>query len=135
MIILKLVDGRTGKEIETTQRRVDNWLKRNPGAYQKGDQIYTRHNKILYTITSRESKSRQKHNWLYKLNFWVHGTYEGDDISMGVKFKYHPTKVEIEKIIKRHYEKHCTDPEAVYKTMGNDWNLYDLATDKIVESK
>ena len=110
-------------------------MDRNPPVRQEGKQFIGRSGKVLYTIISKESRPQRKHNWLYELRYWVHGTYEGDDIEMRVKFKYHPTKAEVEKFIKKSYQKHCTDPEAIYKTMGNDWQLWELATNKSVPPK
>jgi len=135
MIILKLRDERKNKEIETTQRRLDNWLGRARGITKKGNQYLSISGQVLYTILSRESQPRRKHNWLYELRFWVHGTYEGDDIEIRVKYKYHPTKKEIEETIKKSYNKYCTDPKAIYPNMGNDWKLWDLSTTESVEPK
>jgi len=135
MIIVKLRDERKNKEIETTQRRLDNWLGRCPTVSRSGDQYVSVNGKVLYTILSRESQPRRKHNWLYELRYWVHGTFEGDDIECRAKFKYHPTKIEVEKIIKKSYLKYCTEPDVIYETMGNDWKLWDLSTTKSVEPK
>ena len=47
MIILKLRDERKNKEIETTQRRVDNWLGKDLGIIKRGNQ-YIKGGRILY---------------------------------------------------------------------------------------
>lgn len=134
MIILKLRDERKNKEIETTQRRMENWLSKCFHITQKGNQFVDKATgRVYYTILSRESQPRRKHNWLYELRYWVHGTYEGDDIEFRVKFKYHPKKAEVERFIKNSYQKHCTDPKTIYKTMGNDWKLWDLNSNTSVE--
>jgi len=135
MIILKLKDERKNKEIETTQRKMDNWLAKCPNVSQSGDQYVHTNGRVLYTILSRESQPRQKHNWLYELRFWVHGTFEGDDIEIRVKYKYHPTKKEIEETIKKSYDKYCREPDTIYENMGNDWKLWDLSTTESVEPK
>jgi len=136
MIILKLRDERKNKEIETTQRRMDNWLSKCFHITQKDNQFVDKATgRVYYTILSRESQPRQKHNWLYELRFWVHGTFEGDDIECRVKFKYHPTKIEVKKIIKKSYLKYCMEPDTIYENMGNDWKLWDLSTTESVEPK
>ena len=86
MIIVKLRIEKSGKEIETTQRRINNWLGKCPTINRNGNQYVSINGEVLYTILSRESKPRQKHNWLYELRFWIHGTFEGDDIEYRVKF-------------------------------------------------
>ncbi len=135
MIIVKLRIEKTGKEIETTQRRINNWLGRNSNISRSGDQYVSTNGKTLYTIISRESKPRQQHNWLYELRFWIHGTFEGDDIETRVKFKYLPKKEEIKEIIKKAYRKYCMEPEEIFKTMGDDWKLWDLSNSTSVEPK
>lgn len=62
----------------------------------------------------------------WKLVFWVHGTWEGDDLCYEVKFVKKPTKDLIEKVMWWVYKKQCEDPEGVFQNMKNDYGLVRL---------
>lgn len=104
-----------------SQRNYNKWLKQHM-MFVRGNKVFHmgRH---AFTILKVWDEKKPKPVWKYELRFWIHGTYEGDDLPMGAKFTYKPTEEEIGNIIKKAYKKHSYDPEEMYKNMGDDWQL------------
>jgi len=115
-------DSKRGEVFRLKEKDFDEWFtkisrvaRRESKAFVKGLSFY-RNGKLLFTWTIRK-QTKPKPVWKYKLIFWIHGTYEGDDICMESKFTYKPTEVEIEKVMWKFYQKHCTDPKEIFPNM------------------
>jgi len=102
-------------------RKITKIAQRESKAFVKGLSFY-RNGRVLFTWTFKDVRPA-KPVWKWKLTFWIHGTYEGDDIPMGTKFTYKPTQEEIEKIMWKQYQKHCPEPEEVFPNMKSDYTL------------
>ena len=109
------------KDFSEWFQKITRIAERESKAFVKGFTFY-RNGKVMFTWTFKELQ-KPKPIWKYELIFWIHGTYEGDDIAMNTKLTYKPTKKDIEKIMWRYYKKHCTDPEAIFPNMKSDYTL------------
>lgn len=101
--------------------KISRVAQRESKAFVRGFSFF-RNGKILFTWKIRQQE-RRKPVWRYRLKFWIHGTYEGDDIAMETKFTYKPKKSEIEKIMWKFYKKHCVEPEEIFPNMKSDFTL------------
>ena len=112
---------KVGEQITTTLTKIRNFANK-PGWALKGKELSYFGN-VRYKIVDMKVVAPKK--WEYELNFWVHGTWEGDDRDVTYRFKYEPSKEEIQALIKKAYDKYSEEGSEgeCYENMKNDYSF------------
>jgi hypothetical protein len=77
---------------------------------------------VLYIVIGKKDILPPK--WAYRLSFWVHGAWDGDDQNIIIDFVTKPTAEMIEKQMKKAYKKYSDDEDgAIFNNMKNDYTL------------
>jgi hypothetical protein len=71
--------------------------------------------------------------WTWRLDYWIHDTYQGDDMQVTVRFNYKPTEREVEQIMKKGYRRYAVDGCAgvVFENMKSDHSLRQITSKEV----